>query len=227
MKLIIDTRMPKEIKEYLQTYGQLIEIQPQPTTYEEISAHPDIYFCKINNTLFQAPNINLKLGIPGTTPIQNKYPNDIPYNICQIGNNIIHNFKHTDPKVHQYINTQKLNKIQVNQGYAKCSTIPTSQNSCITSDPGISQALKSQNIDTLLLTNDTIHLLNKNGQKTKMNGFIGGAAAIIQNTFILFGNIQNLTQKQQLINHIHQHNLTLKDFPNQPPTDYGGIIITH
>ena len=51
MKLIIDSRMRKQEKECLSKFGELIEIPYQNTVYEEISSHPDIFFCKIDNKL--------------------------------------------------------------------------------------------------------------------------------------------------------------------------------
>ena len=165
MKIIIDSRMRKKEKEYLKKYGELVEIECQPSIYDEISAHPDIFFCKINNKIFQAPNLQLKEKLEttqGQTPVEPKYPNDIKYNICQIGQNITHNFKHTDPAVLEYINYTNLKKINVNQGYTKCSISVTSENSCITSDEGIYKTLQKENIDVLLLKDEIIHLLDKN-----------------------------------------------------------------
>ena len=52
MKIIIDSRMRKVEKEYLSQYGDLIELPDQSSVYEEISSHPDIFFCKINNQIF-------------------------------------------------------------------------------------------------------------------------------------------------------------------------------
>ena len=60
MKIIIDSRMRKIEKEYLSQYGDLIELPYQSSVYEEISSHPDIFFCKINNQIFQAPNLKLE-----------------------------------------------------------------------------------------------------------------------------------------------------------------------
>ena len=47
MKIIIDSRMRNEEKKYLKKHGELIEIECQDSVYDEISAHPDIFFCKI------------------------------------------------------------------------------------------------------------------------------------------------------------------------------------
>ena len=226
MKIIIDSRMRQVEKRYLSQFGTLIELPYQDIVYDEISSHPDIFFCKINNTLFHAPNvkINSNFGIPGQSNIECDYPNDIKYNICQIGNRIIHNFKYTDSKVLSYINDNNLIKINVSQGYTKCYICQTSDISCITSDSGINNLLKLNNIDSLLLENETISLLDKNGFKTNMKGFIGGATAIIDNTFILFGDIDRLKNKESLLKHINKYHLSIKDFKNLDIIDYGSII---
>lgn len=134
MNIIIDSRMREIEKEYLSRFGELIEIAPQDSVYEEISGHPDIFFCKVNNCLFRAPNLELDLGISGGDSVGFKYPADIKYNVCQLGNLVIHNFKYTDKNVLDFIEKNGLDKVQVSQGYSNCSTCVVSDNACITSD---------------------------------------------------------------------------------------------
>lgn len=230
MNIIIDKRMRIQEKEYLSQFGKLIEIEPQSSVYEEISAHPDIFFAKIDNQIFMAPNLeldNLYLNhcLFGNDIVEKNYPLDIKYNICQIGNNVIHNFKYTDKNILKYIDDQKLNKIQVSQGYSKCSISVTSNNSCITSDKGVYDTLQNSQIDVLLLENEIIRLLDKNGNKTKMNGFIGGATGVIEDKFILFGDSSKLKHKSLLLNHLKKYNLELIDFKELEICDYGGFMI--
>lgn len=231
MKIIIDSRMRKIEKEYLSQYGDLIELPYQSSVYDEISSHPDIFFCKINNQIFQAPNLKLENKLEtklktkqGSNSVGAQYPEDIKYNICQIGKRVIHNFKYTDPAVAKYIDSTGIQKINIKQGYSKCSISVTSENSCITSDEGICETLKRKNIDVLLLDNTNIRLLDKNGLQTKMNGFIGGATAVIEDKFIIFGDSNKILDKASLIEHLNNHNLKLVDFKNLEIIDYGSII---
>ncbi len=231
MKIIIDSRMRKIEKEYLSQYGDLIELPYQSSVYDEISSHPDIFFCKINNQIFQAPNLKLENKLEtklktkqGSNSVGAQYPEDIKYNICQIGKRVIHNFKYTDPAVAKYIDSTGIQKINIKQGYSKCSISVTSENSCITSDEGICETLKRKNIDVLLLGNTNIRLLDKNGLQTKMNGFIGGATAVIEDKFIIFGDSNKILDKASLIEHLNNHNLKLVDFKNLEIIDYGSII---
>lgn len=228
MKIIIDSRMRNEEKEYLKKYGELIEIECQDCVYDEISAHPDIFFCKINDQIFQAPNLKLEKQLKtqkGSSSVGKQYPDDVKYNICQIGKKIIHNFKYTDSLVNDYINSIGLEKINIKQGYTKCSIAVTSENSCITSDEGIYKILQKESIDVLLLRDEIIHLQDKNKNITNMNGFIGGSSCIIDNKFILFGDSNKLKSKEQLVDFLNKQKLELIDFKNLEIIDYGGVIL--
>lgn len=224
MRIIIDSRMRKIEKEYLSKFGELIEIVPQDSVYEEISGHPDIFFCKINGCLFRAPNLNMVCGIPGECGVGKKYPDDIKYNICQIGNLLVHNFNFTDKKIMKFIEKNKLEKVYVNQGYSNCSISVVTNNACITSDIGIYEALKIKDIDCILVKEDNIRLIDKYGHRTKMNGFIGGATCVIDDKFILFGDSDYLDNKEVLHNFLNKYNLQLVDFKGFEIFDYGGII---
>lgn len=140
MKLIIDCRMRKEEKDYISKFGEIIEITQVENIYEEISSHPDIFICKLNNQIILSKNlekynnINIKYAEIGNEYIESSYPNDIKYNVCQIGNNVVHDFRYTDKKVKELIEKFGLNKIQVKQGYSNCSISVINENACITSD---------------------------------------------------------------------------------------------
>ena len=81
--------------------------------------------------------------------------------------------------------------------------------------------------NVLLIKEDNIKLLDKNKNISKMKGFIGGATATINNTFILFGDINNLKEenKNKIKKHLKKYNLKLKDFKGLDIIDYGGIIM--
>ncbi len=170
MKIIVDSRMREAEKKYLSCFGDLIQLLPQDSVYEEISGHPDIFFCKLNNVLFVSPNVNISnfenftfntdthiqkkhdfdannssnllkskfennIWIKqGREKVSAKYPQDVKYNICQVGNFVIHNFDFTDKEILKYINENNLKKINIKQGYSNCSISVISNNACITSD---------------------------------------------------------------------------------------------
>lgn len=216
--LIIDSRIRNEEYNYLSKFFNVVKLPLSEDVYEEISGHSDIFYCKIDNKIITAPNSTIKhTGFKvGHSVVGKKYPNDVSYNVCQIGKKIIGS-KYTDKSI-------KLD-ILVKQGYVKCSIAVTSTNSCITSDKGIEEELRKENIDVLYINEDKIKLLNKNGTISKMKGFIGGATLVFNNKFVVFGDSNYLNNKDKILEHLHNYNLKLVDFKGLDIYDYGGGII--
>ena len=228
--LIIDSRIRKEEYDYLSKYFNVIKLELSEDVYEEISGHSDIFFCKINNKVISSPNAKYESEefLKGNLEVKNKYPDDVMYNVCQIGNKLIVN-KYVDKKIIEFWKTQNEedNIITVNQGYTKCSISVTGDNSCITSDVGIYKKLIEENINVSLIEDNKIFLLDKKSNLSKMNGFIGGATFVFNSKFVLFGDFRKLKQSNQEIikENLKSNNLELIDFKNLEIIDYGGAII--
>ena len=241
--LIIDSRIRKEEYDYLSKYFNVIKLELSEDVYEEISGHSDIFYCKVNNKVISSPNAKYESEefLKGNLEVKNKYPDviifyrlgdlypdDVMYNVCQIGNKLIVN-KYVDKKIIEFWKTQNEedNIITVNQGYTKCSISVTGDNSCITSDVGIYKKLIEENINVSLIEENRIFLLDKKSNLSKMNGFIGGATFVFNNKFVLFGDFRKLKRSNQEIikENLRNNKLELIDFKNLELIDYGGAII--
>lgn len=216
--LIIDSRIRDIEYNYLSKFFNVIKLPLSNDVYEEISGHSDIFYTKINNQVIVAPNAEImeQHFILGKEKVGKEYPKDVLYNVCQIGNKVIGS-KYTDKSIKP--------DIIVKQGYVKCSIAVTSDNSCITSDKGIAKVLESNNIDVLYIEENNINLLKKDATASTMKGFIGGASFIFDNKFVLFGDSNNLSNKDKLIQHLDKYNLELVDFKGLDIYDYGGGIV--
>ena len=216
--LIIDSRIRDVEYNYLSKFFNVIKLPLSNDVYEEISGHSDIFYTKINNQVIVAPNAEIKEQqfILGKEKVGKEYPKDVLYNVCQIGNKIIGS-KYTDKSIKP--------DIIVKQGYVKCSIAVTSNNSCITSDKGIAKVLESNNIDVLYIEENNINLLKKDATASSMKGFIGGASLLFDNKFVLFGDSNNLSNKDKMIQHLDKYNLELVDFKGLDIYDYGGGIV--
>ena len=216
--LIIDSRIRDVEYNYLSKLFNVIKLPLSNDVYEEISGHSDIFYTKINNQVIVAPNAEImeQHFILGKEKVGKEYPKDVLYNVCQIGNKVIGS-KYTDKSIKP--------DIIVKQGYVKCSIAVTSDNSCITSDKGIAKVLESNNIDVLYIEENNINLLKKDATASTMKGFIGGASFIFDNKFVLFGDSNNLSNKDKLIQHLDKYNLELVDFKGLDIYDYGGGIV--
>lgn len=199
-------------------------------TYDAISCHPDICVIKLNdNDILVAPNVynyynkNLtSLGfniIKGNLPVGRKYPNNIQYNLVILGNKAIHNFKYTDTVLLDYIEKNNIKKINVKQGYCKCSICIVDENSIITSDEGIYNEVIKDNIDCLLIDKGYIDLFELN------YGFIGGCSGLISNdTLAFFGNIENHPNFKDIEKFVSSRGKKLLSLNEEKLTDLGSLI---
>ena len=216
--LIIDSRIREIEYKYLSQFFNVIKLPLSNDVYEEISGHSDIFYTKINDKVIVAPNAKIKEQqfILGQEKVEKEYPKDVLYNVCQIGNKIIGS-KYTDKNIAP--------DILVKQGYVKCSVAVTGDHSCITSDKGIETVLNQNNIDALYVEEDNINLLKKDGSISNMKGFIGGASLKFGNRFVLFGDRNNLNNKEKILEHLDRYNLELIDFKELDICDYGSGLI--
>ena len=151
-KLIIDSRIRDIEYEFLSKYFDVIKLPLSNDVYEEISGHSDIFYAKINDKIICAPNSpiiyeNFKIGYK---KVGNTYPDDVLYNVCQIGDKVIGS-KYADKSIKP--------QILVKQGYVKCSIAVTGNCSCITTDKKIAKVLQANNIDASYIEENNIKLL--------------------------------------------------------------------
>ncbi len=60
--IIVDKKLDIKMKDKLQEMDEVYQLETCGITYEAISGHPDIFFCKTDKGLISAPNLyNLPL----------------------------------------------------------------------------------------------------------------------------------------------------------------------
>ncbi len=230
---IIDERMRQVEKEFFEEQKyRLIEIKKNANLYPEISSHVDIHICKIGESLVIEPtqynNIKNSLNnyniIKGLEKVQAKYPSDIKYNVCIIGKKAIHNFQYTEPQIKIELDKQKYELINTSQGYTNCSIAVIDENSAIVTDKGLYKILQKHNIDVLFLEYEPDIKLLLNERYSNKRGFIGGAISRIENSIIVFGDLNKIDKNNKIRNFILKKNLEIIDFKNLEVIDYGGLI---
>jgi len=228
---IVDKRIPQTIENNLNNIGvNIIKSTACSNTYDAIKYHPDISVCKLNyNNIVVAPNVYdyykevLKpYGfnvICGESTIKNKYPYNIHYNIVILKKFAIHNFKYTDKVILDYIEKNNIEKINVSQGYCKCSICVVDDNSIITSDEGIYKEVIKHDIDCLLIEKGHIDLFELN------YGFIGGCSFLLSNNELAFlGNIKKHPDYDKILNFVKSKNKKLISLSNDKLIDLGSVI---
>lgn len=228
---LIDRRITKDMKAKLNDLNiNIIESTPCIQTYDAINCHPDITILKINdNNIIVAPNVYdyyskklCPLGfniIKGNSLIKSKYPYNIAYNVAIFGKYAIHNLKYTDKKVLEFLDKNNFIKINVKQGYCKCSICIVDENSIITSDEGIYKEVIKHDIDCLLIEKGHIDLFDLS------YGFIGGCSGLIsKDDLIFFGDISKHPNYNEIKKFVESKNKNIISLSDEKLLDLGSLI---
>jgi len=164
-KIILSKTAQPELITYLGSLGYQVEpFGPIDNVQEPLRCHPDMLHCRLNrDTVFTGDPARLSPA----------YPGDIIYNACSTGKFFIHNLKYTAPELLGKVEELGLIRVNVSQGYAKCSTCVVGEDAIITYDRGIAKAAVAAGMDVLVIEPGHVDLP---GYDT---GFIGGASGLV------------------------------------------------
>lgn len=155
----------------------------------------------------------------GKNKINPKYPNDIAFNVLQIGGKCFHNTPYTDIVLREKLESKGVEFVKVRQGYTKCSVCVVDENSAITSDRNIYNALISNGIDTLLISEGYIDLDGYD------YGFIGGSCGKISKNEIAFtGRFNKHPDCDRILEFLNARKIDAKFLTDKDIFDIGSIL---
>lgn len=150
---------------------------------------------------------------------QKNYPDNVLLNCLYLNNSLYGNLSAVADEVKDYCYRNNIKTVNVNQGYARCSTLVIEEKAVITADNSIKNALESNGVEVLKIREGHIILEGFD------YGFIGGAGGKINNKIIFFGNITNHPDFDKIETFIKKHNNDIHIIcPQMPLIDIGGII---
>ena len=148
-----------------------------------------------------------------------KYPECVKLNIAVVGHYAIGNFKYCDSAVINALENYNYELINVNQGYAKCSTSIVADDAVITSDTSIFRAVQGK-IDCLKIQEGYISLCEKYG------GFIGGSSFLADKSTLAFtGDVTAHPDYINIKSFCRNHNVDIISLSGSPLYDVGGVVI--
>ncbi len=157
--------------------------------------------------------------IPGSSELKEKYPYNIAYNVCILGNKMICHTEYTDKTILKTASDMGIIAIKSRQGYSKCSICVVTQNAIITSDNGIFELAVSNDIDVLLIQPGYILLPGYD------YGFIGGCSGKISNdTLYFYGNISSHPDYDKIKKFASGYGIHIEYSDKYPLTDIGSIL---
>ncbi len=202
--------------------SDIISVFPVPE-----QQHADMQTLKIDDSIFilnECSDLKKSLDDRNIIICQksagNKYPNNVLLNFLYLNRKLYGKISALEPRLKQYCVDNDIEIININQGYARCSTLVIKENAVITSDKSIEKTLKNNGADVLLISSGNIVLDGFD------YGFIGGASGKLdESTVVFFGNIKNHPDYNIIENFCEKYNVVIKIISKEIPlTDIGGIV---
>ena len=210
MKVYLSECANPILVEYLKTNGYEISFVLSTSNISEpVSAHPDIYVCKMG---FR----KMFYGNPGALGFD--YPDNAKFNAVCMGKYFIHNLEITADGLLEHARYLDKTLIDVPQGYTKCNMAVLHDGAAITSDQGIARSLCDTGIDLLVISPG--HVLLKNHPY----GFIGGASGFVGTEMIFHGNLSVHPDFNAISDFLAKHSCKMKYFEEFELEDIGSII---
>ncbi|MBR5538755.1 MAG: hypothetical protein IKU61_02530 [Clostridia bacterium] len=219
--LYIGSDVSYKCRETLKKLNIPFEVMPQNASLPSpVCTHPDMSAVTIQGRLFSAGDMARFFAAVDTgETFGDRYPYDVIFNGFEIGGNLVCNENSFSKAVLQFATDNGMRVINVNQGYAKCSTLVLGNKGVITADRSIAKALEGV-CKVLLIEAGGILLPPYNF------GFIGGASFIIGKTVYFFGNICNHRNCDMILNFISECGFNAISLSDEPLFDCGGGIYT-
>ncbi len=174
--------------------------------------HADMQLLKIQNVLFSLKDCRKTIG--------KSYPENISLNCLFFGNHLYGKLSAVDDVVLDFCKDNRIETVNVNQGYTRCSTLIISENAAITADKSIEKALKSHWADVLLISAGNIRLEGFD------YGFIGGAGFTDNGKTYFFGDVSQHPDYEKIKTFCKTHNSNIEIIcPSEPLTDIGGVVV--
>ena len=184
-----------------------IWLDDDPYVDERLSGHVDLSVVQISNTLYMAKYLSdcelnnevkrLGFDVRYCNDPGKDYPEDAGLNFCIIGKRLIYN-----PKTAISITNIDYNCISVRQGYTKCSVCIVDEQSIITSDRMIAEALLNDGMNVLYISKPFVKL------EGYAYGFIGGASfKISQDELAFTGVIKDAEIRKLIEDFLHERNI--------------------
>lgn len=149
-----------------------------------------------------------------------KYPDITCLSAVYCGDKLIGRVASLDKQVKAYCHDHKIELINVNQGYAKCSCVSIADNAIITADNGIIHALQDTQIDVLPIGKGSVQL------KGAEYGFLGGASGYDRDKHTVYfcGDIDRHPNAERIKRFCEIHYTKVISLSDDELTDIGGII---
>ncbi len=233
MFALIDRRASASVMSSLKIHGfEPITLPPAPYLAEGVASHADMLvfiafgrlFChatyyasnkKLLDRIISLSGLELTLSHEN---IGDKYPDDVIFNACIIGNRLICNKKTVSKLILDSATNANHEIIHVPQGYTKCSVTPVGDNALITADTAIADACSKHGMNVLLISKGHVSL------PPYEYGFLGGASGICGSIVYFCGSLDTHPDGETIKSFCAQNGAKAIELSNDKLQDVGTIF---
>ena len=171
----------------------------------------------------QDAHLSLEIGfkclverlVCGTQTLKKEYPFNIAFNAVSLKKHFFHKLAFTEPRILDSLNCDR---IEVKQGYTRCSTMVLNDDSVITEDVGLARSYKAYGYDVLVIEKGHVALPGYN------YGFFGGSGGVIEDKLVLNGALKHHPNGDAIMSYVHQVGLSIIELHDDPLIDCGSIL---
>ncbi len=229
VRTVIAGNLPEYTKELFNKDGiEVLEIISESVLSTPVSFHADLQCIHLKNEriLLNKNQTDLKIELENLgfnvdlfEIKKGEHPFDCCVNAAFIGNKVICKFDILEEKLKKYIVDNKLNVINVNQGYSKCSVCIVDDNSIITEDESVKNTCEKHGFDVLFIRKGFVRLDGYD------YGFIGGASfKTDKDTLAFIGKVENHPDYERIRDFTSKKGIRIRSYSDFELTDVGSII---
>lgn len=215
----------KRITDGLNCIGiKTVPVISNPNLDAAIAQHVDCAAFKVGKLIFsEKANADclkqIGLNTVAVDNISSPYPNDVALNAKLFGNRILCNKKHIAQEISAFAERNEYTLLHCSQGYAACSTVKLDDNTAITDDESVYEALKKAGIECLLISKGSIKLDGYG------YGFIGGCCGMVDDKTIVFaGSLDSHSDADLIRSFLRSKQINAVELFYGNLIDFGGFI---
>jgi hypothetical protein len=228
---ILSKYADKEFTDLFCEKNNIIYISENKYLNIQESCHADMQIFKTgNNSCILAPgfdenakNAMINHGISvfsSNEELSFIYPENIKFNVLRADTHCFHNTKYTSRYIKDFANNNKIDFVNVKQGYCACSSLYVPFcNLIITGDNGIISAAKGKNYNVCIFEHTEEIVLEGYD-----HGFIGGCAACVDNGKRIYFTGDILNRYPVFANELMNYGIEIICVKDSPLKDIGGVI---
>lgn len=206
---------------------EVILTEADPRLPAPLRFHPDMQLCRLKEIMFVLRGSLLKeqlkaLGCDTAETDKEPaglYPKDVLCNAFVLSDAFVCNPGSVDPAILSEAVREGLRIIAVRQGYAACAAVIVDENSVITADPGITDALRAVGFTVLQIQPGYIVLSGYD------SGLIGGCCGLIEpRRLAVAGSLERHPDGREMLRFLMKRNVSVLELCKGPLLDVGGIL---